>query len=119
MTLPFSGTIYDNDQPIGVLTAFMHWAEQSHRIVHEEPSFTPEEWQHTRVMILDANRYVIAASDNEGLLSSFPLEASKNTGHTMDTHGRTIIYSFVPEGSRLTNLGWSCVMVQEPELAAR
>ena len=59
---------------VGVLGVIFDWEDQAKTIVQTEPSLSEDEWKRSRVILLDQNMRVIAASDNNGILLPFMLE---------------------------------------------
>jgi hypothetical protein len=80
--------------PVGVLGVYFDWEEQSRVIVRDEPIFSTEEWARSRVLLLDKNLRVIAASDGKGLLSTYPLHhKSLSKGNYACDDGRVVAYA--------------------------
>ena len=101
--------------PLGVLGVIFDWDKQGRSIVRDEPSLSPEEWQRTRVLLLDAKRRIIAASDGQDLYQTYALDGGDQPrGYfyrpdgTLVAHARTIGYE------TYDGLGWTGVIVQAP-----
>ncbi|MEI7669973.1 MAG: methyl-accepting chemotaxis protein [Pseudomonadota bacterium] len=103
-----------NGRARGVLGVFFDWKEQSRSIVQDEPNLTKDEWKRTRVLLLDANRRIIAASDGQGLLSRFNLNMSENKGHYRTDDGTIIAYAKTIGYQEYNGLGWIGVIIQKP-----
>ena len=73
-------------KPIGVLAVHFDWEPQARAIV-QGVRLTPEEAARTRVMLVDAKRKIIAASDGEGFGSEFPLETRPRERSCTDAAG--------------------------------
>jgi len=75
---------------------------------------TPEEASRTRVMLVDAARRVIAASDGKGILTSgFPLKAEgRPSGSYTDAAGRLVAFHLTPGYETYRGLGWYGVIEQ-------
>ncbi|MGE4527921.1 MAG: methyl-accepting chemotaxis protein [Rhodospirillaceae bacterium] len=99
---------------VGALGVFFDWGAQSHTIVRDEPTFSAEEWERTRVLLLDAQHRVIAASDGEGLYRSYdfnPEDQSKGIIITKD--GRLIAFAKTIGYEAYDGLGWIGVIEQK------
>lgn len=100
---------------IGVLGVYFDWEAQAKAIVSSEPPLTPAEWEKTRIMLLDGNKRVIAASDERGLYMPFPL---KDNGQKRGSYyeGTDIVaFSKTLGYQEYDGLGWYCVTVQNYE----
>ena len=104
-----------NGEPLGVLGVFFDWEEQARSIVQDEPNLSQEEWQHTRVLLLDAKHRIIASSDKQGLLSSFMLRADgRKKGSYIDESGNLVSFAKTIGYQEYDGLGWYGVIVQRP-----
>lgn len=99
---------------IGALGVVFDWETQSRIIVQKEPSFSESEWKRTRVLLLDRQLRVIAASDERGLLQPFALKHQGkqrgyyvNDEHEVTAFARTIGYQ------EYDGLGWYGVIVRQ------
>ncbi|HEY4921395.1 MAG TPA: methyl-accepting chemotaxis protein [Xanthobacteraceae bacterium] len=103
-------------KPIGVLAVHFDWEPQSRAIV-QGVRLTPEEAARTRVMLVDAKRKIIAASDGRGILTSdFPLNAEgRPSGSYTDPSGRLIAFHVTPGYETYRGLGWYGVIEQLPQ----
>lgn len=100
---------------LGVLGVFFDWGEQARSIVKDEPTLAPEEWDRSRVMLLDGQQRIIAASDNMGLFSHFPLRTEgKTKGHYYDEAGTLIAFAKTLGYQEYDGLGWYGVIAQKP-----
>lgn len=104
-----------NGETLGVLGVYFDWVNQSRVIVKDEPNLSAEEWQHSRVLLLDNRFRIIASSDNEGLLQTFPLMHNGETkGYYVDKASGTITAFAKTIGyQEYDGLGWYGVIVQE------
>jgi uncharacterized protein YoxC len=101
-------------KPLGVLGVYFDWDEQSRSIVCDEPNLSPDEWQHSRVLLLDGKSRIIAASDGKDLLQHFPLQnQGKDKGHYIDEQGNTIAYARTIGYQEYDGLGWCGVIIQK------
>ena len=102
-------------KPIGVLGVHFDWAPQAKAVVNGV-RLSPEEAGRSRVLLLDAQNRVIAASDERGVLEEvFPLEASgKNAGAYTDKVGKLIAFHLTPGYETYRGLGWYSAIVQAP-----
>ena len=94
-----------NGAIIGVLGIFFDWAPQAAAIV-QAVGMNPEEKAQCRVMLLDARRRIIAASDGKGLLTeTYGLKAEAARGFYRE-QGRLIAYAITPGYETYRGLGW-------------
>ena len=100
-------------KPLGVLAVHFDWEPQARAIV-QGVRLTPEEASRTRVMLVDAARRVIAASDGKGILTSdFPLKAEgRPSGSYTDAAGRLVAFHLTPGYETYRGLGWYGVIEQ-------
>jgi hypothetical protein len=100
-------------KPIGVLAVHFDWEPQARAIV-QGVRLTPEEAARTRVMLVDAQRRVIAASDGNGILSSaFALKADgRPSGSYIDSAGKLVAFHLTPGYETYRGLGWYGVIEQ-------
>jgi hypothetical protein len=102
-------------EPLGVLGVVFDWDKQGMSIVKDEPSLSPEEWQRSRVLLLDAKRRIIASSDNQGLYQPFPLETGdKDRGYYYGADGSLIAFAHTIGYETYDGLGWYGVITQKP-----
>lgn len=103
-----------NGKVLGVLGVFFDWDEQARVIVQNEPSLSEEEWKRTRVMLLDQNMRVIAASDNRGLLEPFRLEnRSQQKGYYINSDKELVAFARTLGYQEYDGLGWYSVITQK------
>jgi hypothetical protein len=102
-----------NGRPLGALGVYFDWKAQSRSIVCDEPNLTPDDWRMTRVLLLDQQRRVIAASDDVGLLEPMHLnhggrqKGVYTDGDQLIAFARTIGYQ------EYDGLGWYAVIVRK------
>lgn len=102
-------------EPLGVLGVVFDWDKQGMSIVKDEPSLSPEEWQRSRVLLLDAKRRIIASSDNQGLYQPFPLETGdRDRGYYYGADGSLIAFAHTIGYETYDGLGWYGVITQKP-----
>jgi len=103
-------------RPIGVLAVHFDWEPQARAIV-QGVRLTPEEATRTRVMLVDANRKIIAASEGKGILTTaFPFEAGgRPSGSQTDASGRLVAFHLTPGYETYRGLGWYGVIEQRPQ----
>jgi len=102
-------------EPLGVLGVIFDWDKQGLSIVRDEPSLSAEEWQRTRVLLLDAKRRIIAASDGVGLYQSFALQNDgKERGYYYQPDGALVAYAHTIGYETYDGLGWYGVITQTP-----
>lgn len=102
-------------RPLGVLAIHFDWAPQAQTVV-DGVRLSGEERNRTRVMLLDANHRVIAASDRRGVLSeTFPLRTNgQSRGTYVDERGNTVCFAHTPGYETYRGLGWYGCIVQAP-----
>lgn len=100
---------------IGVLGVVFDWESQSQNIVQKEASISQASWRRTRVMLLDKNLRIIAASDKQGLLQSFPLDhQGRQRGYYINGTHEVIAYAQTIGYQEYDGLGWYGVIVRKP-----
>ncbi len=100
--------------PVGALGVFFDWGAQSHTIVRDEPTFSDEEWTRTRVLLLDAQHRVIAASDGQGLYRPYDFDAKgQKKGMVVTRDGRIIAFAQTIGYEAYDGLGWIGVIEQK------
>lgn len=104
-----------NGEALGALGIFFDWEEQARSIVQDEPTFSHDEWQRTRVLLLDANHKIIASSDNNNFLEKYSLETGGNKrGSYRDSQGNILAFAQTIGYQEYDGLGWYGVIVQQP-----
>ncbi len=105
-------------RPIGVLGIHFDWRPQAQAVV-DGVRLNAEERQRTRVLILDQNHRILAASDSSGVLSEqIKLDLS---GGAMGSYARgdaTIGYAATPGYETYRGLGWYGCLIQNREAYA-
>lgn len=107
-------------KPIGAPGIFFEWQPQA-KGVAAGVRFSAEERVCTRCLLLDSRHRVIAASDDQGLLTEiFPLSvrAGAKDGYGMGTGGTITAFALTPGYGTCTGLGWYGVIVQQPARAS-
>ncbi len=100
-------------ETLGVLGVYFDWENQSRVIVKDEPNLTADEWQSTKVYLLDSNMRIIAASDNQNLLQPFPLKLDgKTKGAYFDADGNLIAFARTIGYQEYNGLGWYGVIMR-------
>ncbi len=104
-----------NGKLCGVLGVYFNWSDQARSIVKDEPTLNKEEWTRSRVLLLDGAHRIIAASDNNNLLQSFPLETNGATkGCYKSSNRETIAFAKTIGYQEYSGLGWYGVVIQRP-----
>jgi hypothetical protein len=99
---------------LGTLGVYFDWDEQSRVIVQDEPSLSQDEWQRSRVLLLDQHQRIIAASDNQGLLSTYRLNATGSSkGYYHDDEGNLVAFARTLGYQEYDGLGWYGVVIQK------
>lgn len=102
---------------VGALGVYFDWDEQAKIIVEKEPSLSEEEWKRSRVMLLDQNFRIIAASDNRGLLTPFMLEhGGQQKGYYFNSNRELVAFAKTLGYQEYDGLGWYGVIVQKPKV---
>lgn len=103
-------------EPTGVLAIHFDWRPQAAAVV-SGVRLEADEAARSRVLLLDGDNRVIAASDGEGVLSeTFPLDSEgRDSGVYRDSAGRLIAFHRTPGYETYRGLGWRGVIVQAPE----
>ena len=106
--------------PIGIIAIHFDWAPQAQAIV-KGVRVSPQDRERTRVLLVDASRRVIAASDDRGLLTeTIPLEVrGRESGYYRDSNGAAIAFHHTPGYETYRGLGWYGVIVQGAPKAQR
>jgi hypothetical protein len=102
-----------NGKIVGVLGVYFDWDEQARVIVQKEPALSEEEWKYSRVMLLDANKRIIAASDNRDLLMPFHLKGEGKKGYYFDDQKQLVAFAQTIGYQEYDGLGWYAVIVQK------
>ncbi|MBO1751833.1 hypothetical protein J4G33_08470 [Actinotalea sp. BY-33] len=99
--------------PLGALGIFFDWDSQAQTVV-DSVRLSSSERERTRVLVVDRQGRVLAASDRSGVLSE---------ALTLQTHGRpsghyaegsrTVAFALTPGYETYAGLGWSGVILQE------
>lgn len=92
--------------PIGVLGIFFDWAPQAKTVV-TGVGLSAEEKQQSRVLIVDAQGRIIAASDGQGILTEkYPFDRSGGERGFYTKDDRLIAYALTPGYETYRGLGW-------------
>ena len=101
-------------KPLGVLGVYFDWEEQARVIVEKEPSLSDADWKRSRVMLLDHNLRVIAASDHNGLLLPFSLKHNnQQKGYYFNDNNELVAFAKTIGYQEYDGLGWYGVVVQK------
>ena len=106
----------DDGEIIGALGIFFDWAPQAHAIV-TGVDLTDEERARTRVMLVDHDHLVLAASDGQGILTEridLSQAESPTSGVFRRTDGTMVGYRLTPGYETYRGLGWYGVITQAP-----
>ncbi|MEK6785666.1 MAG: hypothetical protein AABY61_09315 [Nitrospirota bacterium] len=100
---------------IGVLGVVFDWETQSQIIVQNEAFISEASWKRTRVMLLDNDLRIIAASDKQGPLQPFALDhQGRQRGYTVNGAHDVIAYARTIGYQEYDGLGWYGVIVRTP-----
>jgi hypothetical protein len=102
-----------NGRPLGVLAVHFDWELQARTIV-EGVRLTPDEQSRTRVLLVDTNRRVIAASDRAGILrDTLAFDPRGQRSGTHRAHDGTLTaFHATPGYETYRGLGWYGVIQQ-------
>ncbi|MDR3472553.1 MAG: methyl-accepting chemotaxis protein [Devosia sp.] len=101
---------------VGTLGVYFDWQEQGTAIVEKEAALPPQIKDKTVVMLLDANRRVIASSAPALLFTSFDLaNDGQSRGSYYDRSGDIVGYAQTLGYQEYDGLGWWGVVVQKTE----
>lgn len=96
---------------VGGLGVFFDWEEQARTIVCEEPTLSDDERQNTRVLLLDAQKRIIAASDGKRLLERYELRDERSQkGHYYPNPTCLVAFARTIGYQEYDGLGWYCVI---------
>ncbi|MEK6642070.1 MAG: methyl-accepting chemotaxis protein [Nitrospirota bacterium] len=99
---------------VGVLGVMFDWEDQAKTIVQTEPSLSEDEWTRSRVILLDQNMRIIAASDNNGILLPFLLEHhGQQKGHYFNASHEMVAFARTLGYQEYDGLGWFAAIVQK------
>ena len=99
---------------IGVLGVHFDWQPQAQAVV-DGVRLSDEERARTRVMILDQDCRVIAATDGVGVLSeTIPLDVSAGPIGNYSNRSGAIAYAATPGYETYKGLGWYGCLIQRP-----
>jgi hypothetical protein len=103
-----------NGEVLGTLGVFFDWDEQARIIVQDEPTLLEEQWSRTRVLLLDNNFRIIAASDGHGLLTTYKLNTAKgNKSYYINDQKELVAYAKTIGYQEYNGLGWYGVVIQQ------
>lgn len=101
---------------VGVLAVYFDWSNQAEKIVNEEISLTEQERNNTTVMLLDADRRVIAQSGKGELFRRFALQdKGEDSGFYPEQSGALVAYAKTTGYQEYDGLGWLGVVVKQVE----
>lgn len=100
-------------RPIGVLGIHFNWGAQAEAVVRGV-RLSPAEAKRTRVLLVDANDRVIAASDRNGMPDeTLRLEhGGQAFGSYRDSRGNTVAFHRTPGYETYGGLGWYGALIQ-------
>jgi hypothetical protein len=105
-------------RPLGVMAIHFDWEPQARAIV-TGARVSAADRERTRVLLVDADGRVIAASDGQGVLSErVDLELrGRSYGHYHDAAGTLVAFHATPGYETYRGLGWYGVILQRPAAA--
>lgn len=109
----------DHGAPVGVAYLEYDWEAEAGRIVRQEPHFTPEDWQRTRVLLIDPQGQIIASSDGRGFGESFALRDGGALRGAYVEDNSVVAYARARAINNFDGLGLRCVIVQDVESEAQ
>jgi len=107
-----------NGRPLGVLAIHFDWEPQARAIV-QGVRVSADDRARTRVLLVDANRRVIAASNDTGLLDEVVAIdlRGRRSGHYRERDGSVVAFHGTPGYETYQGLGWYGVIIQRPASA--
>lgn len=103
-------------KPVGVLGVYFDWDEQARIIVETEPALSADEWNRSRVLLLDHHFRIIAASDHHDLLMPFALDhKGQQKGYYFNSNGELVAFAKTLGYQEYDGLGWYAAIVQKPK----
>lgn len=101
---------------LGVLGIHFDWRPQAQAVV-DGVRLTDEERARSRVMLLDRNGLILAASDRQGeLIETFTLPPNAGAMGSYAENGVTVGYALTPGYETYEGLGWfGCILQREGE----
>ncbi|GJD57859.1 methyl-accepting chemotaxis protein [Methylobacterium dankookense] len=110
----YAAGIWDAGRPCGVLAIHFDWEPQARAIV-SGVRVAPEDRARTRVMLVDARRRVIAASDGRGILSeTVSADPSGRTSGIVSAPRAVTAFHRTPGYETYRGLGWYGMIEQAP-----
>ncbi len=107
-----------NGRPIGVLGIHFDWRPQAQAVV-DGVRLTEEERTRSRVLILDQNRRVLAASDGVGVLEeTFKLDTTQGEMGSYAGEETTVGYALTPGYETYKGMGWYGCITQKISAAS-
>jgi hypothetical protein len=102
--------------PLGVMAIHFDWEPQAQAIVRGV-RLTDDERTRTRVLLVEADGRVLAASDGAGaLVEHIPVALrGRKSGFELDAARRLFAFHHTPGYETYEGLGWYGVIVQEPD----
>jgi hypothetical protein len=103
-------------RPLGVIAIHFDWQPQAQTIVRGV-RLTDDERGRSRVLLVDADGRVLAASDGTGaLIEHIPIALKGRTaGYEVDPARRLVAFHHTPGYETYQGLGWYGVIIQEPD----
>jgi hypothetical protein len=99
---------------LGILGIHFDWAPQAAAVV-KGVRLSAEEAERSRVLLVDGEDRVIAASDGAGVLSeTFPLRTAETSGSRREANGHLVAFHRTPGYETYRGLGWRGVITQAP-----
>jgi hypothetical protein len=107
-------------RPLGVIAIHFDWEPQARAIV-EGARVSSKDRDHTRVLLVDADRRVIAASDRNGLLNEkLVLDfRGRKSGFDRGSDGTITAFHHTPGYETYGGLGWYGVILQNTAPASQ
>ncbi len=99
---------------LGTLGVYFDWEEQSRVIVEDEPNLSEQEWEYSKVMLVDARGMIIASSDRADLLNAFSLQTKYGAqGAYINEKNQLVAYAKTLGYQEYDGLGWYGVIIQD------
>ena len=105
---------HDAGTALGVLALCLDWTRLGQQLVQMETSLSEEEMSRSRVLLVDAERRIIAASDGQGIMTRFVLEKDAARGAYRQQDGsRLVAFARARGMEKQDGKGWMGLVVQQ------
>ncbi|MFT6072057.1 MAG: hypothetical protein ACJAQ0_000797 [Dasania sp.] len=106
-----------NGRIVGTIGIYFDWESQAKNILCNNPIVASKEHKQVRILILNQDHKIIAASDNNGLFQKFPLlvaDKSKTHDYYTQSDGSFVAYAKTLGYQDFDGQGLHCVITHKP-----